>query len=149
MSSAYGIGVIALILGMGTVIIFYQSFYLPESLESPQVAYAILFPQNPTTQLEILYGADNRENPNFSPKKIEVVLGINNKVIWYNQDITGHTVSTQKEIIDSYSGKFGSDGIIRPGQSYEFLFTEPVEFDYHCIPHPWMSGTISVIEQRF
>lgn len=149
MSAAYGIGLIAVILGMGATIVFYQSFYLPELSEQPNVAHAILFPHTPSTELEILLGADNPENPNFSPKKIEVVLGLNNKVIWHNQDMVGHTVSTQNEIVDSYSGKFGSNGIIRPGQTYEFLFTEPVEFEYHCIPHPWMRGTISVVEQRF
>ncbi len=149
MSAAYGIGMIAIIVGMSVSIVFYTSFYIPESLEKPQVAYAILFPQTPTTELEILLGADNPENPNFSPKKIEVVLGINNKVIWHNQDMIGHTVSTQNEIKDSYSGKFGSNGIIPPGETYEFLFTEPVEFEYYCTPHPWMRGTISVVEQRF
>ena len=36
-SHAYGIGVIALIIGMGAVIVFYTSFWLPESLEKPSV----------------------------------------------------------------------------------------------------------------
>jgi len=37
-SHAYGIGVIALIIGMGASIVFYTSFYLPESLEKPSVS---------------------------------------------------------------------------------------------------------------
>ena len=36
-SHAYGIGVIALIIGMGAVLVFYTSFWLPESLEKPSV----------------------------------------------------------------------------------------------------------------
>jgi len=43
-SHAYGIGVIALIIGMGAVIVFYTSFWLPESLEKPSVDIHILEP---------------------------------------------------------------------------------------------------------
>ncbi len=149
MSAAYGIGLIAVILGMGTVIIFYTSFYYPESILTPQVAEAVLFPKTPTTQLEILSGSTNRDNPNFYPKDVKIVLGVNNKVVWVNQDTTSHTVTPTVKINDSYSGEFGSPGTIRPGDSYEFLFTEPVKFEYYCQPHPWMTGKISVTEQRF
>ena len=41
-SHAYGIGVIALIIGMGASILFYTSFYYPESLEKPSVDIHIL-----------------------------------------------------------------------------------------------------------
>ncbi len=43
-SHAYGIGVIALIIGMGASVVFYTSFYLPESLEKPSVDIHILEP---------------------------------------------------------------------------------------------------------
>jgi len=50
---------------------------------------------------------------------------------------------------DSYSGPFGSTGVVLPGESYEFLFTEANEVPYHCEPHPWMTGTLIVTKQRF
>ena len=31
---------------------------------------------------------------------------------------------------------------MKPGETYEFLFTEPQDVPYHCTPHPWMEGTI-------
>jgi FtsP/CotA-like multicopper oxidase with cupredoxin domain len=40
---------------------------------------------------------------------------------------------------------FGSDGVIKPGQSYRFTFTEPGTFAYHTEPHPWMKGTVIVL----
>ena len=43
-SHAYGIGVVALIIGMGAVLVFYTSFWLPESLEKPSVDIHILEP---------------------------------------------------------------------------------------------------------
>ena len=57
-------------------------------------------------------------------------------------------------ILIAYSGDFGSVGVIKPGDTYEFLFTEappntPVTIDYHCDPHPWMTGTVVVSQARF
>ena len=40
-------------------------------------------------------------------------------------------------------------GVIKPGNTYEFLFTEPQEIPYHCEPHPWMTGKIIVEISRF
>ena len=44
-SHAYGIGVIAVIIGMSTFVVFYTSFYLPESLAKPSVSEHILNPE--------------------------------------------------------------------------------------------------------
>ena len=52
------------------------------------------------------------------------------------------------EIIND-SGDFGSSGVIKPGEEYEFLFTEPQVVQYHCQPHPWMIGEITVSKSRF
>jgi hypothetical protein len=34
---------------------------------------------------------------------------------------------------------------IAPGKSYSFTFTTPGEYDYYCIPHPFMRGQIIVL----
>ena len=44
-SHAYGIGVISLLVGMAVVLVFYTSFYLPESLLKPSVSEHILEPE--------------------------------------------------------------------------------------------------------
>jgi len=49
----------------------------------------------------------------------------------------------------SYSGEFASPGVIKPGETYEFLFTEAAVIEYNCIPHPWMQATITIEENRF
>ena len=71
-------------------------------------------------------------------------MGISIKVIWQNNDDTPHTVTPDHRASDAYSGDFGSIGVIKSGDSYEFLFTEVQEIPYHCEPHPWMTGTISI-----
>ncbi|MDF2422047.1 MAG: plastocyanin/azurin family copper-binding protein [Nitrosopumilus sp.] len=147
-SHAYGIGMIALIIGMSASVIFYTSFYLPESLTKPSVSEQILNPEE-IFFIEIVPGAVVDGNPNYVPNKPTVLLSINNKVIWQNNDDTAHTVTPDHRSEDSYSGEFGSPGVIKPGETYEFLFTEPQDVPYYCAPHPWMQGTISVEKSRF
>ena len=147
-SHAYGIGLIALIVGMSVTVVFYTSFYLPESLAKPSVSDHILHPEE-VLIIEIVPGAVIEGNENYVPNKANVLLNINNKVIWENNDDTAHTVTPDHRHADNYSGDFGSTGVLKPGDSYEFLFTEPQEVHYHCSPHPWMTGSVIVEKSRF
>ena len=146
-SHSYGIGVIALLVGMSVVVVFYTSFYLPESLSKPSVSEHILNPEDEFI-IEIVPGAVTEGNENYVPNKSKVILGISNKVIWQNNDDTAHTVTPDHRQTDAYSGDFGSTGVLKPGDSYEFLFTEPQEVPYHCTPHPWMTGIVTVENSR-
>ena len=147
-SHAYGIGVIAVIIGMSVSVVFYTSFYLPESLTKPSVSEHILNPDGDFI-IEIVPGAVLDGNENYVPNQASVILGISNKVIWENNDDTAHTVTPDHRASDAYSGDFGSLGVLKPGDSYEFLFTETNEIPYHCEPHPWMKGKITVDLSRF
>jgi plastocyanin len=147
-SHAYGIGLIALIVGMSVTVVFYTSFYLPESLAKPSVSEHILHPEEDFI-IEIVPGAVIEGNENYVPNKASVLLNINNKIIWQNNDDTAHTVTPDHRHADSYSGDFGSEGVLKPGDTYEFLFTEPQEVHYHCTPHPWMKASIIVEKSRF
>lgn len=147
-SHAYGIGLIALIVGMSASVVFYTSFYLPESLAKPSVSEEILEPEE-IFNIKILLGAVTEGNENYVPNKSETILGFDNHVVWTNNDQTAHTVTPDVPYTDSYSGEFGSPGVIKPGDTYEFLFTEPGEISYHCQPHPWMTGKISILVPKF
>jgi len=147
-SHAYGIGMIAIIIGMSVSIVFYTSFYIPESLAKPSVSEQILNPEGDFI-IEIVLGAVIEGNESYVPNQSKVLLGISNKVIWKNLDDIAHTVTPDHRASDAYSGDFGSVGVIKPGESYEFLFTEAQEILYHCEPHPWMTGKILVELSRF
>jgi plastocyanin len=147
-SHAYGIGVIAVIIGMSVSVVFYTSFYLPESLAKPSVSDHILHPTEDLI-IEIVPGAVIEGNENYVPNKATALLEHSNNVIWQNNDDTAHTVTPDHRHADSYSGDFGSTGVLKPGDVYEFLFTEPQEVHYHCQPHPWMTGSIVVEKSRF
>ena len=134
-SHAYGIGVIALIIGMGAVLVFYTSFWLPESLEKPSVDIHILEPTE-NFIISIAQGAATEGNPSYVPNKPTITLTIDNHVIWMNDDDTPHTVTADHRHIDTYSGEFGSAGVVMPGESYEFIFTEPQDCLLYTSPSP-------------
>jgi len=148
-SHAYGIGLIALIVGMSAVTVFYTSFYLPESLAKPSVADHILHPEEEFFVIDIVPGAVIEGSDNYVPNDPAVLLTFTNNVKWINNDDTAHTVTPDHRHADGYSGDFGSTGVLKPGDTYEFLFTEPQEVHYHCQPHPWMTGSITVEKSRF
>ena len=148
-SHAYGIGLIALIIGMSASVVFYTSFYLPESMAKPSVADHILHPEEEFFIIDIIPGAVIEGNENYVPNDPTVLLTFTNNVRWVNNDDTAHTVTPDHRHSDGYTGDFGSEGVLKPGDTYDFLFTEPQEVHYHCTPHPWMTGTISVELSRF
>lgn len=148
-SHAYGIGIIAVIVGTAMGLSYYQYFYLPELQAKPDVPEEILEPDE-TTTVNIVEGAFNEnQQDDFVPGTINVQLGIDNHVIWKNQDQVAHTVTPDDPYEDSYSGKFGSEGVVHSGEEYEFLFTESAEIPYHCEPHPWMTGKVVITKAKF
>jgi len=92
------------------------------------------------------------QNYAYNPAQLTITAGTT--VTWINQDSIGHTVtegnpdspkSASQRLFDSSHGTDGANVItIPPGKSYSFTFTTPGEYDYYCIPHPFMRGHITV-----
>ncbi|MDE1816929.1 MAG: copper-binding protein [Thaumarchaeota archaeon] len=143
-SHAYGIGLIAVIVGSAIGIGYYQLYYVPEYNAKPVIPEKILEPGQ-TTQITIVTGSVNQDQEqNFVPKKIEAQLGVDNLVVWTNHDAAAHYVTPDKTYKDAYSGNFGSDAIM-PGKQYIFLFTQEATIPYYCEVHPWMKGEIEIV----
>lgn len=146
-SHAYGIGLIAVIIGAAVGVSYYQLYFIPELNAKPIISDKVAHPSDSVT-IVIVPGAENQaQEQNFVPKQTTAQLGINNLVIWKNTGDIGHTVTPDKgsEYKEQYSGEFGSPGIIQPGKTYEFLFTQETTVKYHCEPHPWMKGEIVIV----
>ena len=124
-------------------------FYLPELSLKPSVEEHILHPTKSTEINMIVGSADPNQQDNFVPKLLNIQLGIDNHIVWTNVDDVAHTVTADHKTEDTYSGEFGSIGVVMPGETYEFTFTEPNEIPYHCQPHPWMTGTLIITHSRF
>jgi len=98
-----------------------------------------VIPQSPKlSQVTILKGAaTDPSSQGYSPKTITVVIGVNNTVVWKNDDAIFHTVTAT-------DGSFNS-GTIFAGQSWSHTFTQPGTFTYYfCQYHPWMKGIVVV-----
>ena len=76
----------------------------------------------------------------YDPQDITVSTG--STVQWFNEDETIHTV-TSGSPDEGSTGVFDSS-IIDAGSSFEYTFNSVGEFDYYCIVHPWMTGSVSV-----
>ncbi|MEM2856366.1 MAG: plastocyanin/azurin family copper-binding protein [Candidatus Nitrosocaldaceae archaeon] len=146
---------LAFIVSIGVSIGYYQFFYLPYLNLKPVIPEAVLHPTS-IAEVSIVEGAFNPEQKdNFIPKSITVQLEINNKVRWTNKDVIAHTVTSDNEYNDPGSGLFdsqqheGSKPMIQPGGIFEFVFTQVGEYKYHCVPHPWMTGTVIVEKAKF
>ena len=75
-SHAYGIGLIAVLVGLSASVVFYTSFYLPESLAKPSVSHAILEPAEEFFLIEIVPGAVIEGNENYVPNKPTVSTSV-------------------------------------------------------------------------
>ena len=77
---------------------------------------------------------------NYDPENIDIEVGTT--IVWENVDNTMHTASSGNPD-DGLDEVFDSD-IMSAGDLYEFTFTEAGSYDYYCILHPWMVGTVNV-----
>jgi plastocyanin len=88
-------------------------------------------------KVSVVPGAgSNTTNSGYSPGTITVTISGNNTVTWVNNDNAPHTVTAN-------DGSFSS-GNIAPGGSFSFTFTRAGTYKYHCVYHPWMTGTVIV-----
>ncbi len=76
----------------------------------------------------------------FIPATVSISTG--STVVWMNDDTAAHTVT-------SGGPAGGPDGIfdsslVMGGASFEVTFDDAGSYDYFCMVHPWMTGTVNV-----
>jgi amicyanin len=97
-------------------------------------------PSAPTATTPVPAGGSNAvmiKNFAFSPATLTVKTG--STVTWTNQDAAPHQVASDPGTPVAFS----SDSLAN-GASYQFTFTQPGTYTYHCTIHPNMKGTIIV-----
>lgn len=70
----------------------------------------------------------------FVPEQVEVRVG--DTVVWINEDLAPHTATARDGSWDT--------GVVEAGQKASVTFDAPGDFDYFCIFHPHMTGSVSV-----
>ena len=89
-----------------------------------------------TTLCEVEEGsAVKSSNKSFYPKLTQIQAG--DTITWTNKDVSVHTVTSNDELFDS--------GMLMPGDTFEQTFAEPGLYEYYCMLHPWMTGTIKAV----
>jgi plastocyanin len=76
---------------------------------------------------------------NFSFQPASVPVKTSGTVTWVNCEVPG----TPSHTSHSDAGVWTS-GFLAPGQAYSHTFTAAGAFPYHCEPHPFMTGTVTV-----
>ena len=82
-------------------------------------------------------------NSCFIPNPVTVPMG--GTVTWDNTDTAAHT-ATAGSATDGPSGVWDSS-LIMAGGSFSFTFDTAGSYDYFCMVHPWMVGTIIVEDE--
>ena len=85
-------------------------------------------------------GCEDTAEGCFIPSPVTIDIGAT--VTWENNDTAAHT-STAGSAADGPSGVFDSS-LIMAGSSFSHTFDDAGSFDYFCMVHPWMSGTVIV-----
>jgi plastocyanin len=84
--------------------------------------------------ITIVLGAGSKTTGAFQPATFTVKVGAT--VTWYNADASTHTATSTTSVFDS--GNLGSGAI------YKYTFTKAGTYDYYCVIHPNMKGTVVV-----
>jgi plastocyanin len=72
----------------------------------------------------------------YSPKELTVAVGT--KVTWVNDDQVPHTVVEVNKVFRS--------GALDTNDSFSYTFLLPGTFEYFCILHPQMIGSVRVTQ---
>lgn len=68
-----------------------------------------------------------------------LTVEVGTTVTWTNDD------PNQMHTVTEVSGAFDS-GFFATGESWSYTFDEVGEFEYYCLPHPWMMAKVIVEE---
>ncbi|MDC8452092.1 MAG: hypothetical protein LV477_04175 [Candidatus Nitrosotalea sp.] len=94
--------------------------------------------------------ADPNSGKNYEPRYLIAVLGANNTVQWTNDDKTeANTIVAENHDDPLFWNATHSihGGMLLPGKSFNFTFTNIGEFQYDTEPHPWLYGWVLVLPQ--
>jgi len=137
---AVGVVVSVLIVASVAAIGYFQFNVAPTVFTTPSTATSStstgLPPPGKYVGVSIPVGAASPPGPGYGPPTVTVVVGVNNTVVWTNTDPAIHTVTANDNSFNSNN--------MNQGDVFTYVFKVPGTFNYHCIYHSWMLGTVVV-----
>ena len=107
-----------------------------------KAAEAAAVPQTHIVETAMGSGAPGCETSNACYLPQDITISIGDTVLWDNVDTAAHTV-TGGSPADGPSGVFDSS-LLMAGLDYSFTFNDAGNYDYFCMVHPWMVGSVTV-----
>ena len=106
------------------------------TLTSSQIATGVVLVVIPS-------GAATNLSLDFEPATVTVVLGVNNTIMWKNEDSADHSVHITTT---PFPGAIQSSPSITPGMTYSIKLNNTGTYEYQDDFYPqWMEGTIIVL----
>jgi plastocyanin len=86
---------------------------------------------------------------------MNVTIGIDNKVRWQNEDVVQVSIladdDSDSEFYNTTHDASGGPTLassLYPSETFEYTFTKPATYGYHCSFHPWMRGSVTVLSEK-
>ena len=89
-------------------------------------------------------GCEDTSDGCFIPSTVTIDVG--GEVIWENNDTAAHTI-TSGTAVDGPDGHWDSS-LVMAGSTFSHMFDEAGTFDYFCMVHPWMAGSVVVFAEE-
>ena len=105
-------------------------------------AMAAAGPETHIVETAMGSGAPGCETSNACYLPEDITINAGDTVKWDNVDTAAHTV-TGGSPADGPSGAFDSS-LLMAGMPYSFTFDDAGYYDYFCMVHPWMVGSVTV-----
>jgi len=102
-------------------------------------------PAGPTTHtvdMPVGTSVPGCEETNACYDPADITINAGDTVEWINSDTAAHTV-TGGSPSEGPSGVFDSS-LVMAGATYAFTFDDAGSYDYFCMVHPWMVGSVTV-----
>ena len=113
-----------------------------EAAAEMAAAEAAAVPQTHIVETAMGSGAPGCETSNACYLPQDITISTGDTVQWDNVDTAAHTV-TGGSPADGPSGVFDSS-LLMAGLDYSFTFNDAGNYDYFCMVHPWMVGSVTV-----
>lgn len=104
----------------------------------PWMAGAVVVQDPPAAQV-----IENTIAGSFTPSTVTIDVG--GEIVWINDDVLPHTVTSGSQDSGGPDGVFDS-GLLYPESTFTYRFTEAGEYVYYCIFHPWLTAAVVVQE---
>ena len=110
--------------------------------EEPMMEEETVGPQTHSVEIPVGTSVPGCEETDSCYLPANITINAGDTVEWPNIDTAAHTV-TSGSPAEGPSGVFDSS-LLMASATFAFTFEDAGEYDYFCMVHPWMIGSVSV-----